>query len=123
MVLFLFSLPLVVLLLVNDVVLVEVLACIALPNHTLYIAHPVEELGPTLDLFVLVQVIHFLKFLSGHVLLGQGVKDQLVLAIVLTHVGATISSLLWSNQTIVISCTTFKVFIVNGDRVSKRVDI
>jgi hypothetical protein len=41
MVLFLFSLPLVVLLLVNDVVLVEVLACIALPNHTLNIAHPI----------------------------------------------------------------------------------
>ena len=123
MVLFLLGLSVVVLLLVNDVVLVEVLTCIALPNHTLHIAHPVQELGPTLDLFVLVQVIHFLEFLPGHILLGQGVKDQLVLAIVLTHVGTTIGTLLWSNHSIVISCTTFKVFIVNVDRVSHRVDI
>jgi len=123
MVLFLLGLSIVVLLLVNDVVLVEVLTCIALPNHTLHIAHPVQELGPTLDLFVLVQVIHFLEFLPGHILLGQGVEDQLVLAIVLTHVGTTIRTLLWSNHSIVISCTTFKVFIVYVDRVSHRVDI
>ena len=123
MVLFLLGLSIVVLLLVNDVVLVEVLTCIALPNHTLHIAHPVQELGSALDLFVLVQVIHFLEFLPGHILLGQGVKDQLVLAIVLTHVGTTIGTLLWSNHSIVISCTTFKVFIVYVDRVSHRVDI
>ena len=115
MVLLLLGLPTVVLLLVNDIVLVEVLASVALANHTLHIAHPVEEFGPSLDLFVLVQVIHLLEFLPGHILLGQGVENQLVLAIVLTHVGTAISAWLWSNHAVVISCTTFKVLIVNVD--------
>ena len=75
MVLLLLSLPIIVLLLVNNIVLVEVLASVTLPNHALHVAHPVEQLGPPLNLFVLVQVIHFLEFLPGHVLLGQGVQD------------------------------------------------
>lgn len=41
MVLLLLSLPIIVLLLVNNIVLVEVLASVTLPNHALHVADPV----------------------------------------------------------------------------------
>ena len=43
---------------VGDVLLIEMLAGIALLDHTLHVFHAVQELGSLLDLLVLLQLVH-----------------------------------------------------------------
>lgn len=79
------------------------LTSVTFPDHSLHIGDPVKQFGASLDLLVLVQVVHLLELDSWRAL-GQSVDHQLVLAVKLTEVGTT-SALVGGHQTVLVGAS------------------